>query len=53
MEPKKNDIDIERRKDKRVYASFVEYCRVEDESSKLFVTDSATSALRIMGGNRP
>ena len=34
METKKNDAGRERRRAKRVYASFVEYCRVEDQSSK-------------------
>jgi hypothetical protein len=36
METNEKDDGRERRKARRIYASFVEYCRVEDQSSKKF-----------------
>ena len=36
MDTKKEESGRERRSAQRVYASFVEYCRVEDESSRKF-----------------
>ena len=36
METKKIDKEKERRRARRVYASFIEYCRIEDETSRRY-----------------